>query len=320
VVLALVLLAAAGCTTAACPPATRADGERCVPDIDAGRSAAEDAGANDAGGESDAGSVEDAGAEDAGAEDAGAEDASPGVDAARADGGPACVPVEETCDGFDQDCDGSVDEGVDLELFEDNDLDGYGTRARTRRSCVTSRGWATRAGDCDDRCADCRPDGTETCNARDEDCDSMIDEGVGTTFSLDCDGDGYAPTGATTYVGCVAGALPGSCPSGVWIPAISLPAQRDCLDSSADVRPGQLAFFSAPIAGVPAGRDYDYDCDGAESAQGVDLYECTPACGTARQGWFLTIPACGATAEWVTTCSLTTSCRTVREARAQGCR
>ncbi|MCZ7685214.1 MAG: MopE-related protein [Sandaracinaceae bacterium] len=77
----------------------------------------------------------------------------------------------ELCDGVDTDCDGSP--------FDDEaDLDGDGFVTST--TCVSA---TLRTGDCDDTRAEASPDGTEACNARDDDCDGLVDEGL-----TDCDG------------------------------------------------------------------------------------------------------------------------------------
>jgi len=77
---------------------------------------------------------------------------------------------EEVCDGLDNDLDGDVDEGFDV------DGDGY-------TSCD---------GDCDDDDAAINPDASEVCNGVDDDCDGVVpadetdDDGDGVT---ECDGD-----------------------------------------------------------------------------------------------------------------------------------
>ncbi len=77
----------------------------------------------------------------------------------------------ELCDGVDTDCDGSP--------FDDEaDLDGDGFVTST--TCVSA---TLRTGDCDDTRAEASPDGAEACNARDDDCDGLVDEGL-----TDCDG------------------------------------------------------------------------------------------------------------------------------------
>jgi hypothetical protein len=45
--------------------------------------------------------------------------------------------------------------------------------------------------DCDDRDPRRRPGALETCDAMDEDCDGLVDEGLGDRFHLDADGDGH---------------------------------------------------------------------------------------------------------------------------------
>jgi len=61
----------------------------------------------------------------------------------------------EICNGVDDNCDGSIDEGFDA--------DGDGS--------------TTCAGDCNDANPAVHPGATETCNGQDDDCDAMTDEG-----------------------------------------------------------------------------------------------------------------------------------------------
>jgi PKD repeat protein len=69
----------------------------------------------------------------------------------------------EQCNGLDDNCNGTIDEGYDL----DND------------------GFTTCQGDCNDNNALAYPGAMELCNGLDEDCDQIIDEG------FDQDADGY---------------------------------------------------------------------------------------------------------------------------------
>ena len=84
-------------------------------------------------------------------------------------GGLTCVqaiaPAGETCNGIDDDCDGSVDEDFDV------DHDGF----------------TTCGGDCNDTVAAIHPGAPELCNGLDDNCNSAVDEGF-----LDTDGDGMA--------------------------------------------------------------------------------------------------------------------------------
>ncbi len=124
-------------------------------------------------------------------------------DDARAGVNPLAV---ERCNGLDDDCDGTVDVGAFDRgvFFRDRDGDGYGDSADTVRGCVAPLGYVTRGGDCDDDEGAVSPGSTETCNARDDDCDEEIDEGVlnrcggcgpepievcGNLIDDDCDGE-----------------------------------------------------------------------------------------------------------------------------------
>ena len=93
-------------------------------------------------------------------------------------GGPDCDDTDasvypgapEVCDGVDDDCDGTVDEGTEC---YDDDGDGY-----------TEIG-----GDCDDGDLTVNPNTIEICDGVDEDCDGVIDDG---TPCVDDDGDGFS--------------------------------------------------------------------------------------------------------------------------------
>ncbi|MCO4768875.1 MAG: hypothetical protein KDA24_02520 [Deltaproteobacteria bacterium] len=115
----------------------------------------------------------------------------------------------ELCDLVDNDCDGDVDEGSDL----DADADGF-------TACE---------GDCDDTNASINPEGTEVCNGLDDNCDGTVDEG------FDADDDGFTTCGDDGIEGT---------------------DDDDCDDDDEAVSPGEDEI---------CGDGIDQNCDGVDS-------------------------------------------------------
>ncbi|MBN8609901.1 MAG: putative metal-binding motif-containing protein, partial [Deltaproteobacteria bacterium] len=112
------------------------------------------------------------------------------------DRNPLTGPGEtEICDGRDNDCDDSTDEGATSAVFyRDSDMDGYGSSTGgTIVGCMGMAGYVAMGGDCDDMDAARRPGVTEVCNGEDDDCDGAADDAIS-----------LAPL-PHAQVGCVAG-------------------------------------------------------------------------------------------------------------------
>ncbi len=105
------------------------------------------------------------------------------------------IGATEICDGIDNDCDMTIDEGVQATYYRDADGDGYGTATITIRACSAPAGYVSNNSDCDDVQAGIHPNAPELCNGIDDDCDGNIDEGLLTySFTQDheiCQGETY---------------------------------------------------------------------------------------------------------------------------------
>lgn len=144
----------------------------------------------------------------------------------------------ERCDGRDNDCDGTVDNGAETLVYPDADGDRVGALAGAITVCPIPAGYVVVTGDCNDTDATVAPGVPEVCDGRDQDCDAEVDEGVLTVFFADADGDGFGDT-STPVLAC--SVQPGFVATG-----------GDCDDTNRDVRPGRDEACNV----------LDDDCDG----------------------------------------------------------
>lgn len=102
----------------------------------------------------------------------------------------------EVCDGRDNNCDGKVDEGLELATFcTDADGDGHGVSGKaTVTGCNDTKGFGLCDNDCNDSDPQVFPGAKESCNNKDDNCNGQVDEnarpicGVGwcTRLAPDC--------------------------------------------------------------------------------------------------------------------------------------
>ncbi|MGB4929978.1 MAG: MopE-related protein, partial [Chitinophagales bacterium] len=140
--------------------------------------------------------------------------------------------VIDLCNGIDNDCDGNIDDdALFTTYYLDNDGDNYGDQlfAGTTFCYVPAAPYVLDNTDCNDADASINPGASEICNAIDEDCDGIADDGLTfTTYYKDNDGDGY---GDGTY---------GTATTCDGAPATYVADNTDCEDFNDAINPAAI--------------------------------------------------------------------------------
>ena len=173
----------------------------------------------------------------------------------------------ELCNGYDDNCNGSVDEGLLLAGFADADRDGHGTMTMPQMACPGTNGFSLLSDDCNDAAATIHGGQVEICDSRDNDCDGATDEGtVAVAWYADTDGDAFGNPAGGILVQCAQ-------PTGYVI------LGTDCNDTNAMLNPGMAERCNGLDDDCNGRADFRIGVGDFEDDDGDDAVD--PACGTA---------------------------------------
>lgn len=171
-------------------------------------------------------------------------------------------PGTESCNQLDDDCDGSVDEGLETVWYPDNDNDGHGSASASGvMGCSAPTGHVASNDDCNDSASSISPAATESCIGDvDEDCDGTVNEGCG-----------CANPGAS--IPCCAGRGQQACGSNGMLGTCSVTAASETCNAIDDDCDGQVDEGTSLCGGGQA-------CNAGTCGCGAGQVMCNGVCGT----------------------------------------
>ncbi len=198
----------------------------------------------------------------------------------------------EVCGGGDDDCDTRVDEGIDLSSDPNNC--GSCNHICIDSTCVSGSCVAPCSaspevcgdgvdnncnGMADEGCAPVCTAVAEICDARDQDCDTRIDESLSQACSTAC-GAGTETCSAGRWVGCTArvpssetcNGLDDNCVGGI-DEGLFRACSTTCGSGTETCSLGRYVGCTAPLPGTETCNGRDDNCDGR-----IDEGVCAPAC------------------------------------------
>ncbi len=150
----------------------------------------------------------------------------------------------EVCDSIDNNCNMLVDDGIQYYTFYfDGDEDGFGTPDSLMETCNENlpMGFVDNNLDCDDTNAMVNPDSPEECDNIDNDCNTLVDDGLPQfQFYLDADQDNFGNPDSTIQT-CFFEAPDGYVMN-----------NDDCDDTNPDINPDAIEIID----------NLDNNCDG----------------------------------------------------------
>lgn len=194
----------------------------------------------------------------------------------------ACVPVAETCEGTDQDCDGMIDEG----LTTGAPCDGPDADQCLDDMTICD---STGAVVCGDTSGD---DDAEVCNGADDDCDGTPDDGF--QIGVACDGedgdeckegafacaqDGLAAicTDETSTIVEECNGLDDDCNGAIDNGFDTMTDEENCGECGNECTNGRGTTTCSMGACVPSCTNGAADCDG-DPDNGCELQDTNPTC------------------------------------------
>ena len=152
----------------------------------------------------------------------------------------------ETCNGLDDDCDGTPDEICICTPGATRGCVQRGVCAAGVQTCTDGLVWSN---------CSIAPAATDVCDGRDENCDGRVDEGTTVQCWLDVDGDGFADRDRAPENLCPD--VAGGCP--VNYTDVDPATRGDCCDADPRAFEGQTQYFDT----ISFCGNYNFDCDAA---------------------------------------------------------